>query len=129
MLNSLVRVSRRVRWLVYHRTTDYPTPGTPCTRGNAKPPTVTRDDGPPASPHSAGNTAATPHADQQPRAPLHCTCDVRAGYPYRSCIRGDERTSERMRRIKPMPCTVTYTTAARQATNSAVTAQQTTAAR
>ncbi|KAH9281717.1 hypothetical protein ECG_06031 [Echinococcus granulosus] len=95
MLNSLVRVSRRVRWLVYHRTTDYPTPGTLCTRGNAEPLTVTRDDGPPANPHSAGNTAATPHADKQPRDPLHCTCDVRAGYPNRSWIRRNERTNER----------------------------------
>ncbi|CUT98729.1 rRNA promoter binding protein [Echinococcus multilocularis] len=65
----------RVGWLVYHRTTDYPTPGTPCTRGNANPLTAIRDDGPPANPHFAGNTAATPHADKQPRAPLHCTCD------------------------------------------------------
>lgn len=92
MLNSLVRVTRRARWLVYHSTTDCSTPGTSRTRGNAEPLITTRDDGPPANPHLAGNTTARPTSINS-RAP-HPTTPVTC-VPDTTTARGFEGTNER----------------------------------
>uniref|UniRef100_A0A5K3G110 Secreted protein n=1 Tax=Mesocestoides corti TaxID=53468 RepID=A0A5K3G110_MESCO len=79
MLNSLVRVSRRVRWLIYHSTTDYSTHSIHTRRHKRAPITAQ-----PALDHCRTYFAqATRQSHPKLRADLdngtrHNTCDMRA---------------------------------------------------